>query len=306
MDVDGGDANSFNEKKVTFIADVVIKEWKKAGNAMLLVEECPIKFQMIGLQIDHNFINEDDNFGRTVVSGFDLTCVQFYLDTPELPLLVKSYTKEAMDLLMKKQFFMHAKTYRTNDVMWKRIAKYMDRGLMFVGFVLDAGRRIVFDNCELLDSSRVTMHNGDTKFLSKMLMCISNNADIVNRMSPSCVHHMEDVRLDLKGTAAHRSLLETGNDVLPVHVKEAMKQFVEATLIPSGSAFEGRKMPGKVKCRLALMRVLETDVRRLRAECNLPTCNCYVLHFEEEGRDFCYRDGHSFVLVKRGRYLAQI
>lgn len=306
---DGGVADSFNNKKLTFIANISIRSWMQVGNALMMVEESPITFQFIGLEVTEGFLDSGKSFGKTVVSGFDLTCVQFYIDTPELPCLVKAYSQDALDLLARKQFMMHAFTYRSNEILWKRISKYMDRGLMFVGLDLAEFEtsccKIVFENCRMVGHESRVMHSGDCKFLSKMLGVISHNADIVSRASPGFCSHNKKVKLTLLGLPKHHQLLADGNSVLPKFVRNAMKDFVEATLLPHGDGIE-KDMPQKVKNRLALMKVVGTRLSELRRECHLPASACYLFKFEEGARDFSYKDGHFYLLKKEGLYLVQI
>ena len=145
---------------ITFIADFVIRTKFKQPPVCH-----PVKFQLIGL----NNGRQNADFTKYVIDRFDISCVQFAIEDPNEPDLVRSLNDNVMSLFSRHQFMYHMKRFTNIESFCSRTKKYLCRDFMFVGLTLDDDYTLHFENALLHDKKYKHCHNGDASSVSPTL-----------------------------------------------------------------------------------------------------------------------------------------
>lgn len=87
------------------------------------------------------------DFGHSVLSGFDLTCVQFSIDDFKKPCEVRPYNEDTTLMFDRRQMVYDNRKYTNPTMFMKRVTKYQERGFDLVGIDVAPHLCLTFENC---------------------------------------------------------------------------------------------------------------------------------------------------------------
>jgi hypothetical protein len=130
-----------NGGEIAYIADIEVREFtaEPGGRA--------IPFQLIGITstIETGNLSASE-LGRNVVRGFDFSCVQCWIESPEDPCCVNFISDIARQLADCSQFLLNPRpsVYVKTTSLLRRLQKYSDRGFTMVGLSMGEERCVLF------------------------------------------------------------------------------------------------------------------------------------------------------------------
>ena len=180
---------SFSDVPITFICDFMLK-YKRTGEDDEESEK--ISFQLIGLNA---FREEgvDFDFSEHVIKGFDLTCVQFVIESPREPTSVRCYSAEAMRLFMEFSFTYDYRKFRGVGTFYRRVAKYMQRGFRLVGIRFSGSVMLSFPVSVLTNENTMEEYdgaNGKVTYIFEELLKDPSKAYLVKNEFLRCKAHL--------------------------------------------------------------------------------------------------------------------
>lgn len=131
-------------------------------------------FQFIGVLHELHLCTAVD-FAEVVISGFDMSCCQFAIESPRNPALVRAVSDQAVELFKRHQFIYHLSKFRNIPVFCKRVSKYLSRGYMMVGFTLGANWSMLFQQVVMEDKENEIVYDGDAVFATMMFQHLRDN-----------------------------------------------------------------------------------------------------------------------------------
>ena len=214
-EIDDEDDHSKHKVPMSYLCDIVIKRVSEG----VVVEDLP--FQLIGLRLSE--VPED--FAELVISGFDLSCVRFAIESPDHPCNVRCLNDKCLNLFKELSFTCDMKKFRGSGTMFSRMKKYMSRGFSLVGLEFKEMIYIGFASGALVDESTSDKFDGSHGKVSyvydlvrvnpmRSIQCIVNADSLITRDQLRCgsndlfVHERRKKRL-LQRIKAKEALLKT-------------------------------------------------------------------------------------------------
>ena len=278
---------------ISFIVNITIKEQDEDDNGNVLMPvpvSHPADFQLIGI------MNQDkkEDFAKSVIKKYDLTCVQFAIENPEDPCSVRSLNDEVMKLFLRSQFMMYMDRYRDTGTLYNRVAKYMDRGYMFVGFILDGGLYLKFNDCCLVNEQENRSHNGDARFVENMMGHLQSNVNIITCLSSLHIHEHSNLDLCVSTKLQSKEQEATHKEVEDSVCKKMVKsEAVEVRLRPKFHSKHQQKLKQRMVAKMALMKVIGCNAKSFCNENGLPKSVHYLFKFNKH--DSCTETLHNTV-----------
>ena len=152
----------YRRGKIDFVADLCLYKGRTFQSSTDICDS------MLQLVCQKGRIDVPDDFGRAVLEGFDLTCVQFSIDDYKHPTVVRALDSRVEELFDKKQMVYDHRKYTNSAMMWKRITKYQERGFDLVGIDLKPHLTLEFGTCKSEDILSHEVYNGDAAYLSEI------------------------------------------------------------------------------------------------------------------------------------------
>lgn len=167
---------------------------KSLNKSRRLPEGC-IPLQFIGLHTVRDEALTGVEFTEQLLGLFDLTCCQFAIENPYQPALVRALNDDILELFSALQFMYYTICYTNTKMFKERIAKYMKRGYMFVGFKHGIDSDVRFENAEL-------RHAGNASVVTSLFEPVQINSGATmdaNRLQKSLKNQHSEVSAATEG-----------------------------------------------------------------------------------------------------------